>query len=419
MRMRIFVVIVLAVGFALILKLAAAAQVQGPMTISPAIQERLIKEQPSQLDNTLGSLGYTADITSTSAYTTYLSLVMKRWPPIPRAPVLRPIDNADQDNYYTVRWERVDLASTYILEEAMNASFSDAQVVFQGAILSWTVPGPGRTPATYYYRAKARNSWGDSPWSNVQMVAVCPLFVGLQLRWDGNGYLRGSWYYDIGNHCTRDLNGLTDADTIRSHNYSWYAPNPLDFDSETWDSYYSISTGYFRSSSIPGDPSWKWGHPWVLPYDWQFSNGQTFWLDGQAFAVSGPHSGYTTWGQAVQYWQLVNKNKFLYWDGGGDWKQYVHSGGITLRYDAGSTRLLLHSDVLRRYYYKGERTNDTVQYITNLTSANVFPSAGFDVKQQQYSRTDETRQLYPAVLWSVPQCGGCPVVGERGDTERQ
>jgi len=306
----------------------------------------------------------------------YLPLVQTRWPPIPGTPFLDAIDNPDQDNYYAVGWQPSLLASTYILEEAADSSFSNPQVVYQGPGLNWTVPSPGRTPATYYYRVRARNSWGNSPWSAVQSVVIYPLFVGLTLRWDGAGYLRGSWYYDIGSHQTRDLNGLTDPDTIRSHNYAWYDPNPLGFESETWESYYSVSTGYWRSSSVPPDPSWKWGCYWVLPYDWQLHGGQETTIDGQPFAVSGPHWGYTTWGQAVQYWQLVNKTKFLIWDGGGEWQQYVHSGDITLWYEADNTRLLLHDDVLRRVYYQGKLTNDTVQYIVNLTYSNSFPTVG-------------------------------------------
>jgi hypothetical protein len=200
-----------------------------------------------------------------------------------------------------------------------------------------------------------------------------PLFVGLSLREDGEGYIRGDLNYNVGYHLTRDLNGMTDADTIRSHNYQWYDPNPMRFYSVTWDSYYSVSTGYFKSSSKPDDPSWKWGNPWILPYDWSLSNGQTFWVDSQAFLVSGPHSGYTSFGVAVQYWKLVNRDKFLYLDIG-DTKQYVHPGDITLWYDAGITRLELHGDILRREYYKGNLTSDTVQYIYNLTSCTDFPS---------------------------------------------
>jgi hypothetical protein len=201
------------------------------------------------------------------------------------------------------------------------------------------------------------------------------LAVDMHLRWDGNGYLRGSRHYDIGWHLQRDLVDMTDADTIHSQNYGWYDPNPLSFESNTWDSYYSISTYELKSSSSPGDPSFKWDNPWVLPVNWQFSNGQAWPIDGQAFNVSGPYAGYTAFGQAVRYWQLVNRDTFLFWDGGGDWKQYVTPGDIKLRYDAGSNRLLLQSDVLRRDYYRGSPNGDTVQYIDNLTSDNNFRDA--------------------------------------------
>jgi hypothetical protein len=58
------------------------------------------------------------------------------------------------------------------LEEATGISFSDAQVVYQGPDRSWSVPDPGNTLGTYYYRVKAGNVWGDSAWSNVQSTVV-------------------------------------------------------------------------------------------------------------------------------------------------------------------------------------------------------------------------------------------------------
>lgn len=208
------------------------------------------------------------------------------------------------------------------------------------------------------------------------------LTVDMHLRWDGNGYLRGRWYYDIGWHLQRDLIDMTDADTIHCHNYEWYDPNPLNFESNTWDSYYSISTYELKSSSSPGDPSWKWGSPWVLPVSWQFTNGQAWTIDGQVFNVSGPYAGYTAFGQAVQYWQLVNRDTFLFWDGGGDWKQYVTPGDIKLQYDAGSNRLLLQSDILRREYYRGAPSGDTVQYIMNLTFDSNFSTGNRTVEDR-------------------------------------
>ncbi len=201
------------------------------------------------------------------------------------------------------------------------------------------------------------------------------LAVDMHLRWDGNGYVRGGSYYDIGWHIQRDLVDMTDSDTVHCQNYEWYDPNPLGFESNMWDTYYSISTYELKSSSSPGDPSVKWTTPWVMPVNWQFTNGQAWSINGLAFNVSGPYAGYTAFGQAVQYWQLVNRDTFLFWDGGGDWKQYVSPGDMRLRYDAGSNRLLLESDILRRQYYRGAPSGTTVQYIMDLTFDSNFRSA--------------------------------------------
>lgn len=314
----------------------------------------------------------------------YLAIILKPIPPTPTptstplppaAPYLNPIDNSDQDNYYTVSWGAVYVADSYTLEEATDPSFNTTTVVYQGSNLNWAVMSPGKTPATFYYRVKAINMWGISVWSNVQQVIIYPLFVGLNLHWDGMGYIRGSEYYDVGYHLTRDLDLLTQGYIIRSNNNDWYDPNPYDWDPSSWFSYYSVTSGEFLSSSVPPDPSWKWGEPWIMASILQFQNGQTVNIDSQAFLVSGPFSGYTAFGVPVQYWELVNKNQFLYWDGGGDWKQYVYPGDIILRYDAGNTRLELYSNILRRGYYKGDPTSDTVQYIINLTAANSFPGS--------------------------------------------
>jgi hypothetical protein len=97
---------------------------------------------------------------------------MQRWPPVPYVPHLGPIENPDHDGHYTVRWEEADLADSYLLEEATTGHFSDAELVYHGSSSSWSVPGGGNPPGTYYYRVRARNYWGDSAWSNVRLTTV-------------------------------------------------------------------------------------------------------------------------------------------------------------------------------------------------------------------------------------------------------
>lgn len=219
-----------------------------------------------------------------------------------------------------------------------------------------------------------------------------PLFVGMTAHWDSAGYGRGSEVWDAGYHLTRNLDAMTNADTIRSNNYASYSPNPFNWSDESWYSYYSITTLAFKASSAPPNPDWKWGGAsWILPYSTSLSNGAVVLINGQAFIVSGPHAGYTAFGQAVQYWQLTNRDMFLLWDNGGDWKEYIHSGEIILRYDAGSTRLLIYNNELRHWYYRGSLTSDTIQWIDNLTSTNAWPIA--QGVQQNASLHPHTSQI--------------------------
>ena len=254
-------------------------------------------------------------------------------------------------------------------------------------------------PATYFYRTKATSATSESNWSDTQSVTIYPLFVGLSVRWDGVGYIRGSSYYDIGWHAERVLDLLTEPDTIRSNTHSWYDPDPRGFGPKYWYSYYSVTTGQWKASSIPGDPSRKWGHRWIFEYDSQFINGETVTIDGQKFTVTGPHAGYTTWGKSIWYWEFVNQDKFLFWDGGGDWKQYVHAGDAILRYDVGNSRLLLYNNILRHDYYQGNLKSDTVQYITNVTSANSIPDSpqietSIEVQEESQAPIPNRHSLY-------------------------
>lgn len=309
---------------------------------------------------------------ATQSNLVFMPLVLANWPPVPAVSTVLAIDNTDQDNAYTVIWSFADRATGYVLEEATRADFANAQVVYQGPGNTWNAED--KMPATYHYRVKAYNGFGASPYSAVQSVRIYPLFVGNEIRWDSNGYIRGTDHANVGHHVTWHVDQLTNDDTVRVTVEAYYDPNPYNWPPETIHSFRNILTGEWLSSSVPDDPDWKWGYPRFLTNDFEFSAG-TWTFDDQPFTVTGPYQGYTAFGQPVTYWEAVNQSKFLMWDGGGDWQQYVHPGEAILRYDVGASNLLIYSNVLRRSYYKGDLHGNTVQYIANLSAATSFPGS--------------------------------------------
>lgn len=238
---------------------------------------------------------------STDENQLFMPLIFQNWPATPTTVTINPIDNSDQDNLFTVSWTPGESIDSYILEESANSDFSNSVQVYQGNSLSWLTP-TGKFPGSFYYRAKGINQDRSGNWSISQFVTVFPLFVGLNIRMDAKGYIRGSEYYDIGVHATYQFNTLTDVDTIREDGHRWYDPNPLNFDPETWLSYFSPTTGQWKTSNIPPDPSWKWnGEYFMLAYGAQYTNGATVLFDGQKFTVSGPLDGYLTNGKPIKY----------------------------------------------------------------------------------------------------------------------
>jgi len=296
--------------------------------------------------------------------------------PLPSVPSLHPIDNGDQNNLYSVRWDAAAYAQTYILEEASSAEFTDAIIVYEGSALEWQVPAPGKTPGFrggYHYRVKARNVNGESAWSQEHSVVVRPLFVGYYARWDGEGFIRTDVSYNVGFHQEVKAENLIDADGIRVTSRSWYAPNPYGWPEELEQWYYTLSTGDYRSGASPEDPAWKWRAGLRLAYYSRYESGSTVQIGGQPFTVTGPHAGFTSYGYAVQYWEFVNQTEFVFHDDGTQWTQRVLPGEARLRYDAGPSGLQLYRDVRRTYYRNGQRSNYTVQYITNLAASNALP----------------------------------------------
>jgi len=110
------------------------------------------------------------------SYLMYLPLITRRWPPIPYAPVLDEIENADGDGNYTVSWSygyTGPSVDTYTLQEAADENFTDPTEYYPGTGTSQEVTG--KDPGTYYYRVRGHNSYGAGEWSNTRSVTVLSL----------------------------------------------------------------------------------------------------------------------------------------------------------------------------------------------------------------------------------------------------
>ena len=97
----------------------------------------------------------------------HLPLVFKIWPPLPEAPALAPVDNADGDGGYTVSWSGAARAEDYELQERREAE--GWFTAYLGAATH--VDLTNRPAGTYTYRCRGRNSWGEGRWSN-EVAAV-------------------------------------------------------------------------------------------------------------------------------------------------------------------------------------------------------------------------------------------------------
>jgi len=125
-----------------------------------------------------GIFGPTDTITVTLRNKNYIQifpLTFKRWPPVPYAPTLNDIANADQAPDYTVSWSYDDNApavpdpTSYTLQEAKGTptGFVD---VYSGSSTSRQFTD--KEDGTYYYRVRGQNSWGPGAWSAVKSTTV-------------------------------------------------------------------------------------------------------------------------------------------------------------------------------------------------------------------------------------------------------
>ena len=102
----------------------------------------------------------------------HLPLVTKLWPPIPDAPLLNGISNPDGDGNYTVTWSAAARATAYVLQEDDSASFPSPTTLYAGPNTTHAVTD--RSVSTWWYRVRASNAYGTSPWSTPQSVVVQP-----------------------------------------------------------------------------------------------------------------------------------------------------------------------------------------------------------------------------------------------------
>jgi hypothetical protein len=88
----------------------------------------------------------------------------------PSAPALSAISNPSNGDAYIVNWTAPAGATGYTLEEDDNPGFSSPAVRYMGTANSYAVTGqPG---GIWYYRARASNPGGNSPYSGAQSTSV-------------------------------------------------------------------------------------------------------------------------------------------------------------------------------------------------------------------------------------------------------
>ena len=84
---------------------------------------------------------------------------------------LGPGCTATEHGMYVLRWTpSLDPAARYILQEALTPNFSDAIILYTGAVPRRELYG--RTPGDYYYRVRVEEGADSSDWSNGVVVRV-------------------------------------------------------------------------------------------------------------------------------------------------------------------------------------------------------------------------------------------------------
>ena len=105
-----------------------------------------------------------------SAYSNIQSVTVNASPASLGSPLLSEVVNLDRDGNYFVAWSAVENATSYILEESKDPSFSTFVAVYKG--LNTRKEFKLKADGTYYYRVKAKNYTQISAPSAVVAVYV-------------------------------------------------------------------------------------------------------------------------------------------------------------------------------------------------------------------------------------------------------
>jgi thermitase len=170
----------------------------------------------------------------------------------PVAPVLSSIGNTDGDGAYLVDWNDVPYATAYRLEEDDDPLFPTPVVRYSGGNSQFQVTGqPG---GTWYYRVRASNGYGDSPWSNMAWVTVkpaAPILLAISNPGNGDEY-QVAWLAPSGatNYTLeQDDNSDFDSPMVRYQGTSLQY-NVTGQPGGTW--YYQV-----RATNAAGDSDWS------------------------------------------------------------------------------------------------------------------------------------------------------------------
>ncbi|MDM8531619.1 hypothetical protein QUF63_10645 [Anaerolineales bacterium HSG25] len=177
------------------LQLADSANFISPTTVyTGPLAQYLAVNRPE------GTWYYRVQATNVAGLSDWSNIVSTTVRPVP--PTLDMIVNHDYDGNYTVSWQGIEGASSYILEGAKSLSFDSPTVLYEGP--ETTTALTDQPAGIWYYRVKTSKSGVDSPWSNIRTVVV--------------GSLELEDAYEADDTCDLATTSLTDG-TAQFHNF--------------------------------------------------------------------------------------------------------------------------------------------------------------------------------------------------------